>query len=142
MVNDNHKAKDIVQNALIKAFVNLNGFNIQQKFSTWIYRIVHNEAINEIRKSSRSIPIPDKFEVESSEDLHEQVIKKEERQMVKRCLSHLPLLYAEPLSLFFLEDKAYEEISDILRLPIGTVSTRIRRAKIMMRKLCQKQRLM
>jgi len=50
----------------------------------------------------------------------------------------MPIIYKEPLSLFYLEEKSYEEISDILRIPIGTVGTRVNRAKVIMKKLCQK----
>jgi RNA polymerase sigma-70 factor (ECF subfamily) len=50
----------------------------------------------------------------------------------------MPLIYREPLSLFFIEEKSYEEISDILRIPTGTVGTRINRAKLILKKICQK----
>ena len=50
----------------------------------------------------------------------------------------MPVIYREPLSLYFLEEKPYEEISDILRIPVGTVGTRINRAKVLMKKICQK----
>ncbi len=140
LLQDDHKARDVVQAAFIKAFVNLNGFNTQKKFSTWIYRIVHNEAINEIGKNHQVIAMPDNFEAESDENMDDQMIKKNIQNLVNDCFKNLPLLYAEPLSLYYLEDKSYEEISDILRLPIGTVSTRVRRAKIMMKNLCQKNR--
>ena len=61
--------------------------------------------------------------------------------MVKKCLEEIPLLYREPLSLYFLEDKTYGEISDILRIPIGTVGTRINRAKIIMKQKCQRKKI-
>jgi RNA polymerase sigma-70 factor (ECF subfamily) len=60
------------------------------------------------------------------------------KDQVKKCLSQLPLHYREPLALYYLEDKTYLEIMDILRLPMGTVSARINRAKKQMRTLCQK----
>ena len=50
----------------------------------------------------------------------------------------MPLLYSEPLALFYIDEKSYEEIGNILRLPMGTVATRISRAKILMKKICQK----
>ena len=54
----------------------------------------------------------------------------------RECLDKMDLIYREPLSLYYLEDKSYEEIGDILRLPMGTVATRINRAKVIMRKIC------
>lgn len=130
-------ATDIVQNAFIKAFMNLNGFDIEKKFSSWIYRIVHNEAVNILAKRKNELPILENMNFESEESIEDDLSKEETKEKVNKCLSHMPLKYAEPISLFFLEEKSYEEISDILRIPIGTVGTRINRAKVLMKKTCK-----
>ena len=70
--------------------------------------------------------------------LEEELIKKELQAHAHHCLRQMPLIYREVLSLYFLEERSYEEISDILRIPIGTVGTRINRAKVLMKKICQK----
>jgi len=57
--------------------------------------------------------------------------------MVHNCLEQIPIIYSESLALFFLDEKSYEEISDILRIPMGTVAVRINRAKIYMKKICE-----
>jgi len=75
---------------------------------------------------------------ESGVNLEEELIKKELQAHARYCLSRMPLIYREALSLYFLEERSYEEISDILRIPIGTVGTRINRAKVLMKKICQK----
>ncbi len=137
LIHDDHKSADIVQNAFIKAFINLNNFNTKMKFSTWIYRIVHNEAINKIIKHRREIPLPIDMDIASDEDIELNFNKEEIKTKVNNCISEIPLIYAEPLTLFFLEEKSYEEISDILRLPIGTVGTRINRAKNLLKNICQ-----
>lgn len=137
LVHDEAKAADVVQNALIKAFVNLRGFATQKKFSAWIYRIVHNEAMNVLRRHKQEFPLVDDVEIESSENIQEQFETREIQQRVQHCLTKMPILYSEPLALFFLEEKTYEEISDILRIPIGTVGTRISRAKQFMKRTCQ-----
>ncbi len=137
LVHDEHKSADIVQNTFIKAFINLNSFNTKMKFSTWIYRITHNEAINKIIKHKKEIPLPDDIDIVSDEDIELNFNKEEIRVKVKNCISEIPLIYAEPLTLFFLEEKSYDEISDILRLPIGTVGTRINRAKNLFKNICQ-----
>ncbi|MBL7053649.1 sigma-70 family RNA polymerase sigma factor [Patescibacteria group bacterium] len=139
LINDNDDAADIVQNSFIKAFINLNNFNIKKKFSSWIYRIVHNEAINAIKKNKYELPITDKMDFKSEEDIEMEFTKKEIQAMIHNCLSQIPLLYSEPLTLFFIEEKSYSEISDILRVPVNTVGTRIKRAKILMKKICQKK---
>ncbi len=138
LVHDEQKASDVVQETFIKAFINLNSFNPNKKFSSWIYRIAHNEAMNLIKKYHREQPMNLEPEISSAEDLVEEFTKNEIINKARSCLHKIPVLYSEPLSLFYLEDRSYEEISDILRLPIGTVGTRINRAKILMKKICQK----
>lgn len=138
LIKDEDKALDVVQDSFIKAFINLNGFDIKKKFSSWIYRIVHNEAINIAKKFQRELPIPDDVDFRSNENVEENYESKEIVAKVNKCLGQIPLLYSEPLSLYYLDEKSYEEISDILRVPMGTVATRISRAKIIMRKICQK----
>ena len=139
LLNDNEKAADVVQESFIKAYVNLNSFNSKKKFSSWIYRIVHNQAINLIDKRKREIPLLDNIDFDSGINIEEEYKKKEIAKIVKECLNRMPVLYKEPLSLYFLEDKSYNEISDILRIPIGTVGTRINRAKVLMKKICLKK---
>lgn len=136
LTQDEMKSADIVQNSFLKAFVNLNSFDAKMKFSTWIYRIVHNEAMNEIAKYRRETPMLDGIDFGSGENIEADFTKKESQEMVRGCLSRMPVMYSEPLSLFYFEEKSYEEISDILRVPIGTVGTRISRAKALMKKLC------
>lgn len=138
ILGEKDKAADVVQSAFIKAYVNLNGFNLNKKFSSWIYRIVHNEAMNLIIKDKKLIPMLEEVEFDSGIDIEDDFIKKEITTHTHNCLSKLPRMYAEPLELYYLEDKNYEEISDILRLPTGTVGTRINRAKKLMKILCQK----
>jgi len=141
LTRDEAMSADIVQNSFLKAFVNLNSFKNKLKFSTWIYRIVHNEAINELVKHRRETPILPNMDFVGNIDLEDNFDKEEIKARISGCLNQIPLLYAEPLSLFFLEDKSYEEISDILRVPIGTVGTRINRAKILMKKICQTKKI-
>jgi len=140
LLGDDHKSQDAVQNAFIKAYINLNGFNVHRKFSSWIYRIVHNEAMNMMIKNNKQVVFDDETEIDSGVDIEEDLIKRELAEHAQSCLKELPSIYAEPLGLFYLEEKNYEEIGDILRLPIGTVGTRISRAKKIMKKICQKIR--
>jgi len=139
LLHDSHIADDVVQQSFIKAYINLNGFNIQKSFSSWIYRIVHNEAINVIKKYKKEVHLFETSDFESSQDVVEDYSKKELTQMVKSCLEQMPIEYSEPLTLFSLEEKSYTEISDILRMPVSSVGTRIRRAKQLMKQICQRK---
>ena len=138
LTDDENKAADVVQEAFIKAYINLNSFDVKKKFSSWIYRIAHNEAMDVLRKHYKHIPMLDDVDFDSGIDLENNLIKQELSGHAQLCLSQMPILYREPLSLYFLEDKSYDEISDILRIPVPTVGTRINRAKVLMRKICQK----
>lgn len=137
LIHNEHKAADVVQESFIKAFINLQGFDTKKKFSSWIYRIVHNEAMNSIKKYQKEVQMPEGFDFASSEDIEADFERKEDIASVQTHLKKLPVIYAEPLALRYLEDKTYEEISDILRLPMGTVATRIKRAKALMKHICQ-----
>ncbi|MEI6587796.1 MAG: RNA polymerase sigma factor [Candidatus Moraniibacteriota bacterium] len=139
LVKDEHRAKDVVQEAFTRAFINLNGFDPKKKFSSWIYRIVHNEALNILKKYRKELPMLPEFDFESSENLEKDFSQKEITRAIEKCLSKIPLNYSEPLALFYIEEKSYEEIGDILRIPQGTVATRISRAKLLMQKICQKK---
>lgn len=137
LVTDQDKADDVVQEAFIKAYINLNGFDTKKKFSSWLYRIVHNEAMNLVEKHKKVVPLDPELEFDSGLNVEEDYIKSELSARAQECLKQIDVMYSEPLSLYYLENKSYDEISDILRLPIGTVGTRINRAKVIMRKLCQ-----
>jgi RNA polymerase sigma-70 factor, ECF subfamily len=138
LIKDQDKAADAVQETFIKAFINLNSFKAGNKFSSWIYRITHNETINIIRKYHKDVVIPEGIDFKSDENIEADFEKKEINIMVEKCLKGLPIIYSEPLTLQYIEDKTHREISDILRIPMGTVAVRINRAKKIMKVICQK----
>ena len=141
--NDDY-AEEAVQNGFIKVYKNLFRFNVKRKFSSWIYRIVHNEAINYIKQKKKEISLETNNDfsalLKSRENIELNFEKKEIKNKVHKCLTAIPMKYKIPLVLFFLEEKSYNEISDILRMPIGTVGTRINRGKLLLRKICNKKR--
>jgi len=139
LIQDDNKAEDILQETFIKAYINLRGFNRSKKFSSWIYRIAHNETINMIKKDKKQTSLESNLDFDSGIDIEEGLIKKELKLKAHRCLKQMPVDYREVITLYYLEEKSYEEISDILRIPVATVGTRIRRAKILMKKICQKK---
>lgn len=133
-----HQDEDIVQETFIKVYRNIHSYDPRRAFSSWIYRIAHNTAISALRTHHYTLPWDDyldRFIKQDPLDDFEANVKKDQ---VKKCLARLPLRYRAPLSLYYLENKSYAEIMDILRLPMGTVSARINRAKKQMRELCQK----
>ena len=139
LVGDYDRASDVVQEGFIKAYVNLNSFDTVKKFSSWIYRIIHNEAMNMVDKHKKHISLEYDSDLDSGINMDDLYIKEEIVIHARECLEQMDLIYREPLSLYYLEDKSYNEISYILRLPMGTVATRINRAKVIMRKICRTQ---
>ncbi|MCF7846143.1 MAG: sigma-70 family RNA polymerase sigma factor [Candidatus Peribacteraceae bacterium] len=129
------EAEDLLQNVFLKAYQNLRDFDPDLKFSSWIYRIAHNEVISAWRKrSARAAEI----NLESAEaaqliastlDIPAATDEKLLAGFVRSVLAEIPQKYREVLILKFLEDKDYSEISDILRKPMGTVATLVHRAK-------------
>lgn len=138
IIRNEAKAVDVVQETFIKAFINLRSFDMKKKFSSWIYRIAHNEALNAIKKNIKEVSFEEDFDIQSDENITDNFEKKEIASEIEKCINKMSLLYSEPLVLYYIEDKSYEEISDILRIPMGTVATRISRAKLLMKKICQK----
>jgi RNA polymerase sigma-70 factor, ECF subfamily len=141
LLRDTADAEDVVQDSLLSAYKNINSFDPSKKFSSWIYRIVHNGAISKIRKVWRYLPMLPDFDWPSGEDLEDDYYKKELTETMKSCLDDLDLKYREVMILYYLEDNSYDEISDILRLPTSTVGVRLRRAKIKLKDICKKRNI-
>lgn len=140
------ESEDILQDIFIKVYCNLNGFNQKLKFSSWIYRIAHNETINFYHKNKSRLQKPhlqlnhnDIFNIShfiyDVSNPNQATISKEKANKIRELLTKLPRKYREVLVLRYLEDKKYTEISDILRKPPGTVATLINRAKSKFKKL-------
>lgn len=136
-------AADVVQEVFIKAYINLRSFKQTKKFSSWIYRITHNEAISYMRKHKKEVTTSDEDWFDNLADDRtaiEDIIDREiEAQKIKKLLMHLKDKYREPLLLFAIDNKSYEEISEILHLPINTIGTRINRAKSQLRDILDKE---
>lgn len=130
------EAEEILQDAFVKIWRNLNEFDDSLKFSSWVYRIVHNTTINEWHKSQskgkhQKQEIDDELykNLPSSLNLEKELGKKVDKESIKHVLRMMPEKYSSVLILKFLEEKDYNEISDILKKPKGTVATLINRAK-------------
>ena len=129
-------AEDTLQDVFLSAYKNLNDFDQNLKFSSWIYRIAHNKVISHFRKVTAR-PKTMTYEgdsqllniLASEEDIARNLEKKYTAEQVRQTISQLDSRYREVLVLKFLEEKDYKEISDILQKPMGTVATLINRAK-------------
>lgn len=136
-VRDPEEQLDVLQDIFLKTYRNLNGFDTSLQFSSWIYRIAHNEAVSWYRKKNVR---PEGHLIGESEEVLSFLSSKEEgadvsfdkginAKMVNEALLEIDDKYREVIILRFFEHKEYEEISDILQIPIGSVGTLLHRGK-------------
>ena len=128
------EAEDILQDSFIKAWRNLRGYDQGLKFSSWLYRIAHNETISFWRskkshgKDNRVDFDDHVFNSLSFETSFDMDVPQHDK-IIREVLEQMPVKYRDVLVLKYFESMSYEDISDILKIPEGTVATRINRAK-------------
>ncbi|MEQ1678802.1 MAG: RNA polymerase sigma factor [Chitinophagaceae bacterium] len=130
--------EDIVQDAFVSAYQNIKGFNTDERFSPWMYRIAHNAFVNELRRNKYKPFLVD-FDTFISHPVYEdpEEFKREQKDMrilIDKGLEHLEQKYREVLVLHYFEEMSYKDIAEILRIPAGTVSIRLKRAKEALKK--------
>lgn len=133
---ETHNIDDVFQDVFIKVYVNLNDYDPGLKFSSWLYRITHNETISFFRKKSiRPAPVVTDEEMYLFENLADEtnllasLDEKMNADILRKALAEVEEQYRDVLVLRYFEEKNYNEISDILRIPEGTVATLLHRGK-------------
>lgn len=129
-------AEDILQDVFIKAYEKLNDFKTYLKFSSWIYRIAHNETVSFLRKSNTRPKLIDNEEnplimnfLRAESHIEQDIDRKNLIENIAEIINNLDEKYRDVLVLKYLEGKDYHEISDILKKPMGTVAILLKRAK-------------
>jgi RNA polymerase sigma-70 factor (ECF subfamily) len=127
---------DLLQDIFVKIYRNLHAFDQTLSFSSWVYRIAHNETVSSFRRRSsrgEGMGTLDADEVlERLPDvtsLSDELSAQYDGTLVKSAVEKLDDKYRDIILLRYFEGMEYEEISDILEIPLGSVSTRIHRAK-------------
>ena len=139
-VHDSHEAQDVAQEAFIKAYRGLANFRGDSAFYTWLYRIAINTAKNHLITASRKISAdgPDAQEAEQFDGAHglrdyespeRSALNEEIMGVVERSIADLPEDLRTALTLREFEGLSYEEIANVMECPIGTVRSRIFRAR-------------
>jgi RNA polymerase sigma-70 factor, ECF subfamily len=144
MVRDREKAEDLAQETFVKVFNHIDSFNPKYKFSSWIFKIASNLTIDAIRKKdldtvsldgSRNASTADEIDatritVESRDENPEEFLEaKELGQEIERAIGELRQEYRTAILLRHVEGRPYEEIAEIMGVPLGTVKTYIHRAR-------------
>lgn len=142
MVGDYDAALDLTQEVFIKVYGSLARYRSEYKFSTWIYKIAHNAAVDHLRRhSTREQSLVKQSEgeqydlpIESGRLTPEQESEKAERcAEIEAVVRQLPAAYRELIVLRHSHDLSYDEIAEVMGLPLGTVKNRLFRAREVMR---------
>ena len=140
MIKETELVEDLVQEVFMKAFKNLPSYSSDYAFSTWLYRIATNHTIDYLRKKKlQTLSINDPYkskdgevEIQLPDETYatdKKIIKKERKQIVQDAIAYLPEKYRDVIRLRHMEEFSYDEISEELDLPLGTVKAHIFRAR-------------
>lgn len=141
---DDHDASDLVQETYLKAFRFIDSYHEGTYAKAWLFKILKNAFINGYRQKSRTPPTQDYEEVlrqqtaggsnsKAYADLREDIYHDEVGDEISQALNQMPVEFRTIILLSDLEDFSYEEISKILEVPVGTVRSRLHRARNMLK---------
>ena len=141
MVNNKDDAEDLTIEAFGKAFSRLAQYTPNYAFSTWLFKIASNNCIDFIRKKKKNVlSIDNKFESEDGDSLtidlksemldpEEKIIKMQKIKLMREVVEKLKPRYRELIELRYFKEYSYEEISEQLDIPLGTVKAQLFRAR-------------
>ncbi len=137
--------EDLTQEVFIRVYQAIPGFRGGSAFKTWIYKIAHNLCLSELRKKGRRgehLSIDEEGDEklhrllpDARMDLEDEIDKRDLSESIRTLMERLPPQYLTVLTLFYLEQAKYEEIAEIMGIPLGTVKTHIHRARLRLRDL-------
>ena len=148
-VGDMESSEDIVQDTMVKVFTHKHYYKEIAKFSTWIYTIAGNLAKTELRKRKRrkvtllsQMNTDDrKYEIPSTELQSEDIVQGEyTERYIQKAILQLPLHFRTVVILRDIQELSYEEISKIVNVPLGTVKSRINRARLQLQQTLKEYR--
>jgi len=143
LLNDRNTAEDIVQETFLRVYRNKHRYKEIARFSTWIYTIAGNLARTELRrrKIRNFFSISQRGETEKDYEIPDTEINVEKsveggmiRDLILKEVMQLPVYFREVIILRDLQDLSYEEISQILKVPLGTVKSRVNRGRTQIQK--------
>lgn len=144
MVSNPTDAEDLAQEAFVKAWRGLQSYKFESSFSTWLYRLTGNVCIDFLRKQKRKTVISLTASEEDTPELdipdpeplpEEQVLHKEKQQAVSAAMEQLQESERLVLTLRVVEELSYEQIAEVMDIKVGTVKSRIARARERLRKI-------
>lgn len=151
IVHDKEILEDLIQEIFLKAFDNIHSFDASYAFSTWLYRIATNHSIDYLRKRKlKTLSLDEpyetkdgamKLEIADDDTEADEVIQHQQRiNIIMDAIESLPSKYRKIIRLRHMEEKSYQEISEIMELPLGTVKAHIFRARELLNKFLKDKR--
>jgi len=141
MLQDYEEASEVTQEAFLAAWQGLPGFRGEARFSTWLYRISYNCALKQLETRKRDKALQTALQAEQTfegEDPKNALLEMlDNQEMVQEQLSQLPPKYRIVLILRHLQDMTYEEMAEVLTMPVGTIKTHLFRARNLLKERLQ-----
>ncbi|MCR6545460.1 RNA polymerase sigma factor [Dehalobacterium formicoaceticum] len=137
LTNNYHDAIDLSQEVFLHLYRVLDKFDGERKFFPWMYRIATNVCYNALKKKPKESTTLDQVMEFISDDKSQPEItfeKKEVQETVQKAIAELPENFRVPVVLKYLEDLSYQQISEVMELPVSTIETRLYRGRIMLQK--------
>lgn len=135
IVFDQEMAAEVTQDAFLKTYQAIERVDPKRKFSTFLFEVAKNTAISYLRKTKRAVPLTQDLPTEEGKTFWEKMEKNETQEKVRTALKMLPEKYQKIVGLYYFKDLSYKEIGKKLRLPVNTVRTHLRRAKLQLKEL-------
>lgn len=146
MVGDREEAADLAQEAFLKAWRSLSGFQGESSFATWMHRLTTNICLDYLRKQARRQNISTAVSLDDedsgwseppdhSQDPQHRLEREERKQALVRALKELPDHHRQIILMREVSGLSYQEIADILNADLGTIKSRISRAREQLRKI-------
>ncbi len=138
IVRDRHEVEDVAQDVFLKVFTRIDSFDERSRFYTWLYRVAANAAKDHVKKRSRrpavALEEDEHFADETGDAPWARASSAETRRFVREAIASLPPKYREVLALRELDGMSYSEIAQVLKLSMGTVESRLHRARDRLRR--------
>jgi len=128
LADDRAEAEDLVQETYLKGLRGFESFAPGTNFRAWMFRILRNTFLTS-RSGLRAVPLDDAPAIQDEATPETQLIQRVNRESLRRAIERLPIVFREVLILCDVENSSYKEIAETLSIPIGTVTSRLIRAR-------------
>jgi RNA polymerase sigma-70 factor, ECF subfamily len=135
LTRDTNRADDLVQDTLVRALAKQHLWQVGTNLRAWLFTLMHNQHVNDVRRSNREAGTVDVADVASALVATTDPTASRQLRELEQCLSRLPLEQREAILLVGLEGLRYDEAAEILEVPIGTVRSRLSRGREALRKM-------